>query len=227
MRTILLVLALLLSAAPVSALQKRSAAPDGSLSFEASVTGITRVSIKGDRIRKIVNADSGFEMSNDAETGDVFLRHLGGEITSETGYIVTEKGITLAYELNPVKREAEAVLITIEGQDNAGSEGSYPTSSASFADPVAVALTGFVREVIAKRINGKSAPKRANGTTVTTYSNDSFKARVLIARAGKDARRVRQQDFYEDGVLAVWVERPSLAPGEASWVVTVEARSVP
>ena len=222
MKFFVLTFALLLQASAVLAMQSFTVAPDGFVRFQASTKGITRISIKGDRIRKIVNAETSFEMSNDEETGDVFLRFMGDKAQSETGYIVTEQGVTLSYELNPVKRSSETVLITIQGQESRSTATGFSTSTgSSMSDPVAVALTTFVREAIAAKIGGKPAPKRGNGSHVATHRGDNFSARILVARAGKSARLVRQQDFYKSGILAVWVSKQSLAPGEAAWVVTV------
>jgi len=220
MRSLLLTLLFLCSATEAIALQKFTVTPDGFVRFEAATDGITRLSIKGDRIRKIVNAETRFEMSNDSETGDVFLKHLGGEMVPETGYIVTEQGITLSYELTPVDRGSESILISIEGHEDENAS-SFRSSTGGFSDPVAATLTGFVREAIATRIGAKPAPKRRNGARVSQFEKDGYRADILVARAGKKARLVRAQDFYRDGVLSVWVDRPSLAPNEVSWIVVV------
>ena len=221
MRAFFILLAVLFTALPAAALQKFTVAPDGFVRFEAATDGITRLSVKGDRIRKIVNAETRFEMSNDSETGDVFLKHLGGEVEPETGYIVTEKGITLSYELTPVERGSESILISIEGDETEEASKFRASTAGGFSDPVAATLTGFVREVITSKIGTKQAPKRKNGARVSSYKRDGYRANILVARASKGGRLVRAQDFYRDGVLAIWVDKSSLAPGEASWVVVV------
>ena len=84
---------LVVSASTVDAAQNRSASPDDTVSFSVSSTNVTRISIKGDRIRRIVNDESAFEMMNDEETGDIFLRAVGQATEGERGFLVTESCI--------------------------------------------------------------------------------------------------------------------------------------
>ena len=46
---------------------------------------------------------------------------------------------------------------------------------------------------------------------------------VRVAAAGKTARAVREQEFYRDGVLAVWIARKDLLAGERAWVVVIRS----
>ena len=77
MKKYALALILTLLATGVFAGQSYSVKPDGFIHLKVSLTGVTRISVKDDRIRRLVNDDSAFGMVNDAETGDVFLRFQG------------------------------------------------------------------------------------------------------------------------------------------------------
>ena len=95
--------------------------PDGEVRFNASINGPTRISVVGDRISRILQTDSAFEMVNDEGTGDVFLRFSGGELARENGYIVTESGVTIAFAMTPrPDLDMQTVLITVQGSRAGG-----------------------------------------------------------------------------------------------------------
>ena len=43
----------------------------------------------------------------------------------------------------------------------------------------------------------------------------------MVASGGASGRYVDPQEFYEPGVLAVWVEKNQLVAGERAWVISV------
>jgi hypothetical protein len=113
-RAVLLAMVLLGGAMPALATpQRHSVNEDGTVRFRATTIGITRVSVLGDRIVSIVADASSYDMRNDANTGDVFLRFTGQGDGSEGGYIVTESGMTVSYTVSPSNNPTETVLITI------------------------------------------------------------------------------------------------------------------
>lgn len=238
--------ALLLSSLPglASAEQHLTIALDKTAHFSASAEGVTRLSVEGDRIRKLVHGDSAFETMNDEETGDVFFRYVGdaAKLVPETGHLITESGATIAYEITPrASGDAETVVIAIKGQraPAKASEGAGESAGASasgsdpdpFLDPGSTATSGgaadglvtFAREMIVKHIGRKPAPKLGNGAAVTSDRGQGFRARILVASGGTSGRVLRPQDYQGARVRAVWVEKTTLAPGERSWVLTVEA----
>jgi hypothetical protein len=87
-RAVLLAMVLLGGAMPALATpQRHSVNEDGTVRFRATTIGITRVSVLGDRIVSIVADASSYDMRNDANTGDVFLRFTGQGDGSAGGYI--------------------------------------------------------------------------------------------------------------------------------------------
>ncbi len=218
---------------PARANQTATTVPDGSVSFEVSTSSVTRISVVGDRIRKIVNDETAFEMSNDSDTGDVFLRSVDGGVgETETGFIVTEKGVTIGYTLKPVAKKVASVLITVNG-DAPGASGSAVSGSLTggdlggglgYGNSITSHLTAVVREVALAHVVGRKRPKGGDGHVLSTVKGDGWKASVRVASGGKLGRLVREQDFYKKGVLAVWVERNQLGPGEVSFVIVVEAK---
>lgn len=220
--------------------QKLDLRADKTASFWAAVGGVTRVSVEGDRIRKLVHDESTFETMNDEETGDVFMRYVGDQskLVPETGHIITESGATIAYEIKPkVSAEAETVIISIKGRAAKPAEGSAASSAVSaepapFLDETATSsgaggysdsLVSFTRKMIVEHIGRKPPPKAGAGAVIATERSGGFKARVMVASGGAAGGLVRPQSYYTPKVLAVWVDKSSLGPNETAWVVIVEA----
>ena len=234
-------LGLLASGLPATAEQHLRVGIDRTAHFSASVGGVTRLSVAGDRIRKLVHGDSAFETMNDEETGDVFFRFAGDQakLVAETGHLITESGATIAYEITPRQSaDAETVVIEIAGQPapakTAGGAGAATTAAEAqpFLDPGSTDTSGggygnglvaFAREMIVKHVGRKPAPRLANGAQVASDRAGAFRARILVESGGASGRYIRPQDFQGSHVLAVWVEKSSLGPNERAWVLVVEA----
>lgn len=225
-------------ALPALAEQKLTARQNGTVRIAASSTEVTRISVVGDRVRRIIKDQSHFQEMNDETTGDVFLRYAGAhdKLSTETGYILTENGATISYELTPRQGlGAETVVITINGVPD--SPGVAPSRSLSGGAAQAFqlaagegggghssTLVAFTRAAIDRHIAGKAPPRRSHGSSVASESGSGMRARVLIAAGGRTGRYVRPQDFYGSNVLAVWVQRNNLGPNERAWVIVVEKR---
>ena len=217
--------------------QNFSVQEDGLVRFKASVSGITRVSVVGDRIASIVNDDgtSVYQVKNDEQTGDIFLRYVGpSEMPDkEGGYIVTEKGYTVAYEVLPIRSSTQTALIKIkphneeshlaDGPPNSG-VGDFADTSFGAGDGYAAQLTAATRETIMKKIRSPAPKTGRHGTLVSSHRMGDLVGEVRVASAGKAGRLVKEQDFFKAGVLSVWVQRKSLTGGERSWVVVVRKR---
>lgn len=222
-------LAVLIACAPLVALaaQYKTVKPDDTIRFYASTSEVTRLSVKGDRIRRVVNDNSQFEMTNDENTGDVFLRFSGEAAKRETGYIITENEVTIGYELRPSNKAVEPVIVTIKGvkpqQEAAEDAGDFAADDVGFSDNIALSMTGIVKSVATAHVLGKR-PRGYNNQRVKTVTGEGWKATVRIAAAGKDGRLVREQDFYREGVRAVWINKPALAANERTFVIVVESR---
>ena len=62
------------AAGPASAMQIIEAADHAELAAEVSATGVNRIALSHDRIRRVIRAPGGFETEHDPETGDLWLR---------------------------------------------------------------------------------------------------------------------------------------------------------
>ena len=210
---------------------------DAMVRFRASVSGITRISVVGDRISSIVNDNetSVYQVRNDEQTGDLFLRYVGPEglPEKEGGYLVTESGQTLAYEILPKRSSTETVLITIKGgaseevtptdASDGRLSGDFASTSFGASDSVTGSLVDATRQTIAPKIGSPSPTRGSSGTPVATHRMGDLVGEVSVDAAGKNARAVREQEFYRDGVLAVWIARKDLVAGERAWVVVIRS----
>lgn len=217
-----------------------STSPDGQIRFNVSLSGPTRISVVGDRIAKVLQSQSAFEMVNDEGTGDVFLRYSGngGQVTKESGYLVTESGVTVGFVMTPKTGiEMQTVLVTIKGSRGSASLTSKTSGFAVNAAPAATAnqtkapaqqsqsrtdkLAQFVRTVHARRIADKS-PGRLRAGNHTSYSSGGLRARVLVANAA-GGNVPHPQSFYRSKkTIAVWVG-DQVANGKV-WVIIVEGK---
>ena len=200
--------------------------PDGQIRFDYSVEGPTRLSVKGDRITKIIQADSQFEMVNDENTGDVFLRFGVGEPQTETGHIITEAGHTIGFTMRPNTRiQTQTVLVELTGvpTPRAATEVSAPATDPGPGFAVneggtsshSGALVDFVRKAIAAKIGTRSAGSHRQNQT---YVSGAFRARIQSVPSSNS----RPQSFYSSRVVAVWVD--DVTSGGRRWVVIVEKK---
>jgi len=227
----------LLAFAAAANTQRFKVNADDLVRFRASVDGITRISVVGDRITSIVNDNetSVYQVRNDEQTGDLFLRYVGPEglPEKEGGYIVTEAGTTIAYEIIPKRSSTETVLISINGGAPGASSaadasdgrlsGDFASTSFGANDSVTGGLVDATRRTIAAKIGSPAPTRGSNGALVSTHRMGDLLGEVRVAAAGKSARGLREQEFYRDGVLAFWIARKDLAAGERAWVVVIRS----
>ncbi len=204
--------------------------PDQNISFDASVTGPTRISVVDHRISKILQSSSNFEMVNDESTGDVFLRFAGGQPTSESGYIVTESGHTIGFTMNPkTELDNHTVLVTLRGASSvpvgreqsglsAGDSGFVVNSGGSGSSRTAN-LVSFTRQAYAARIGDRPASGQRVGN-FASYSAGGLIARISVASASSGQIPVERQFYRSSRTLAVYVDR--VISGGKVWVIVVE-----
>ena len=157
------------AARPALAMQILDAADHGELAAEVSATGVNRIALSHDRIRRVIRSPGGFEAEHDPETGDLYLRPRAAGHGSEPEaaepapvilFLGTEKGFTYRLTLTPSDRDSAQILIrngaaVARSEDpaaaTAGADpriGSLPrTRSGVGGGPRVAALVGLVRAV--------------------------------------------------------------------------------
>lgn len=202
--------------------------PDGNVRFNASMDGPTRISVAGDRIAKIIQTDTQFEMSNDRDTGDVFLRFIGSESIKEAGYIVTESGHTVSFTLTPLKGAgSQTVLIELVGLpkpideiESDGGDDGFEVDSASSGTGHANDLVTFTREAFNKRIGFTGAGSVKSKGVFKTYAKGGFRASMRSVSATQGLPS--PQAFYTQRTLAVFID--DVTDAGRIWVIVVEAK---
>ena len=156
------------AATPAQAMQILDAADHGELAAEVSATGVNRIALSHDRIRRVIRAPGGFEVEHDPETGDLYLRPMAAGHGSEPEaaepapvilFLGTEKGFTYRLTLTPSDRDSAQILIrngaalarAEAAVQDAGADpriGSLPrTRSGDRGRPRVAALVGLIRAV--------------------------------------------------------------------------------
>lgn len=212
--------------------QNITVSEDQTVRFLVSTSGITRLSVVDDRIRKIVNdtRSTNFELQNDEATGDVFMRYIGApdaEPAPETGYIVTEQGLTVAYSMAPSPKSPLSVVLELKAT-HTHSKAQKPSGIATSVgggagDSFVADLVKTVRETIKHWVHS-AQPEGLDKAVLHTQTVGNYVGTLSIAAAGTKGRALRERAFYKKGVLAVWVQKRNLSPGERAYVVTVRGR---
>jgi hypothetical protein len=231
-RTLSFIIAVMVLPNPVFADTVRlTTQPDQNIAFDVSVTGPTRISVVDNRISKILQSSSNFEMVNDEGTGDVFLRFAGGQPTPESGYIVTETGHTIGFTMTPkTDLQNHTVLVTLRGVSNTASSAATDASQAAAGGGFAVnsggagssrtaQLVQFARQAYATRIGNRAASGQRVGN-FATYSARGLIARISVASASNGQIPSERQFYQSSRTLAVYVDR--VISGGKIWVIVVE-----
>ena len=146
------------AAGPASAMQILEAADHGELAAEISATGVNRIALSHDRIRRVIRAPGGFVTEHDPETGELWLRPVASEEPEATDrapvilFLGTEKGFTYRLTLTPTARDSAQILIR---NGAAVARGVGPAAATAGADPRigvrgrprVAALVGLIRAV--------------------------------------------------------------------------------
>ena len=174
------------AAGPASAMQILEAADHGELAAEISATGVNRIALSHDRIRRVIRAPGGFETEHDPETGDLWLRPAAPAAVGSGGapvilFIGTEKGFTYRLTLTPSARESAQILIR-NGAARARAEAVAPTAE---ADPRVAALVGLIRAVTRREPPAGYAIETGTGkaigglAVIETWRGSRFTAHVV------------------------------------------------
>ena len=226
-----------LTAAPARAMQILEAADHGELSGEISATGVSRIALGGDRVRRVVRAPGGFAVEHDPESGDLYLRPAapaGGPGAAHgpvTLFIGTERGFTYRLTLTPAPRDSAQILIR-----NADAAGAGDPRIGIGGSPRVAALVRLVRAVARREVVAGYAivagggEVRAGIAVIETWRGPRFAAHVVEAGdvpvAGTDApdAAALAGTMRVGGgarVAAVWLAPPGTGPAGGRLAVVV------
>ena len=217
---------------PAAAIQVLDAMNHAELEAAISATGVSRVALADDRIRRVIRSPGGFDVEHDAASGDLYLRPLEAadpaleESTATplpiTLFLGTERGFTYRLTLTPDTRPSAQVLI----QNAAAAAETTAQATAGAARDARVAeLVRLVRAAARREILPgylvEVARSGRGSRTIETWRGARFTAHVLAADTDIDATSL--VDRFGSGVAAIWVASPrARAPRERIAVVVTE-----
>ena len=230
---VLAVVCVAIAALPGSAaaMQMLDAANHAELEAAVSATGVSRIALADDRIRRIIRSPGGFDVEHDAASGDLYLRPLdapGPEWDERpvdplplTLFLGTEQGFTYRLTLTPDARPSAQVLI----RNAAAADSVAPAAAGSARDARVAELVRLVRAAARREIlpgylveAARSGPHRH---AIETWRGTRFTAHVLPADSDADAAALAGR--FGIGIAAVWVASPrARAPHERIAVVVTE-----
>ena len=198
---------------PAAAIQTLEATDHAELEAAISATGVSRVALADDRIRRVIRSPGGFDIEHDAASGDLYLRPvdaagpaLGGMAGAPlpvTLFLGTERGFTYRLSLIPDARPSAQVLI----RNAAAPESNTLASPAATRDTRVTELVRLVRaaargETLPGYIveAGRSGPGHR---AIETWRGARSTANVLSA--GPDAAATALAERFGPDVAAVWV----------------------
>ena len=184
----------LATAAPARAMQILEAADHGELAAEISATGVSRIALSGDRVRRVVRAPGGFAVEHDPESGDLYLRPVAPAAGPETAYqpvtlfIGSERGFTYRLTLTPAMRDSAQILI----RNADAALADLVKRGAGASGPRVAALVRLVRAVARREVPAGYEIVPGGGeadglAVVETWRGPRFAAHVVEAGDGPGA----------------------------------------
>ncbi|MCY3703621.1 MAG: type-F conjugative transfer system secretin TraK [Rhodospirillales bacterium] len=197
---------------PAAAMQVLDATDHAELEAMVSATGVSRVALANDRIRRVIRSPGGFDVEHDAASGDLYLRPPDGTGPEAdvgaalpiTLFLGTERGLTYRLTLTPDARPSAQVLIR---------------NAAAVANPMAQAPTDVARDArvaeLVRLVRAVARRERMPGYVVEpafgrratqTWRGARFTAHVVAAGPDTEAAALARQ--FGTGVAAAWVASP-------------------
>ena len=202
---------------PAAAMQMLDATDHAELEAAVSATGVSRVALANDRIRRVIRSPGGFDVEHDAASGDLYLHPVEGPEPSLDGppgaplpvtlFLGTERGFTYRLTLTPDARPSAQVLIR---------------NAAAAADPAAQATAGLARDArvtelvrLVRAVARRQIPPGylveagsagSGRQTIETWRGARFTAHVLEAAPDIGPGVLAGQ--FGTRVAAVWVASP-------------------
>ena len=220
----LLLAAIFLWGAQASAMQILDAADHAELAAEISDRSVSRITLAGDRVARVVRGPDGFMVEHDKARGDLYLRPL--ERTSGSRgplalFIGTAKGFTYRLTLKTAARGSAQILIR-------NASAMHPAESPAPREGRVGAIVALVRAVVLREvlpgyvIHTPSGTPRPEGLALLeTWRGRRFVAHVyeMSFIPGDDNQTIMQG--MAPGVAALWTGKPESAPSGGRLAVAV------
>ena len=195
--------------APAAAIQTLEAADHAELEAAISATGVSRVALADDRIRRVIRSPGGYDVEHDAASGDLYLRPPegagpdtdAGAALPITLFLGTERGFTYRLTLTPDARLSAQVLIrNAAAADPVPPAAAGTTRDARVAELVRLVQAAARHEILPGYIVDADPSRRR---AIETWRGTRFVAHVLAI--GPDAHATALAEQFGPSVAAVWV----------------------
>ena len=221
----LLLATIFLWSAQASAMQILDAADHAELTAEISDRSVSRITLAGDRVARVVRGPDGFMVEHDKARGDLYLRPLeraSGSTAPLTLFIGTAKGFTYRLTLKTAARGSAQILIR-----NASAASNEPEAGRPREGRVG-AIVALVRAVVRREVLPGYVIHTASGTPrpeglalLETWHGRRFVAHVyeMSFIPGDDNQTIMQG--LSPGAAALWTGKPESAPSGGRLAVAV------
>jgi len=205
-----------------------------SIVVKVSETGLTRLSVQGDRLREVIGLDDTVVVDKDEVNGHLFLK---GVRTKQTITVVTEGGNLQDLTLIPGAKGSTSILLKQESPvakaDTAHTPLSFGTSfhpemNLGQAPTLANSIMGVMRHVFAG--HGILCEKSTTRTAITGleavsthhYRSQTFVGEVYtVKNTHACPTAICEKDFYHAGDLALAFSKKELEPGETATLFVI------
>lgn len=203
-----------------------------SLVLKVSETGLTRISVQGDRLREVIGLDDTVHVDKDEANGHLFLK---GVKTKQTITVVTEGGALQDLTLLPTAKGSTTILLRNEQNQKNDMKRTPLSFGESIRSPLQTnptspsdTIINFMRQLCA----GQGAVPKHTTTRTTTGGLEATPTHHLqsqifvgevytVTNTHDHPTALCEKDFYQTGDLALAVTKKELEPGEEATLYVV------
>lgn len=222
-----LLAALLFGAAPAVAMQILEAADHAELEAVVSDRAVSRITLAGDRVARVIRGTVGFAVEHDKARGDLYLRPLENASVRDalTLFIGTARGFTYSLNLRTAARDSAQILIR-------NAAATPHTESPMWGESRVGALVALVRAVARREVPSgylvetpQETPRRDGLLLLEVWRGRRFIARVYEADPGPGGDPETLVQGMAPGVAALWRASHESGPSGGRLVVAVHETS--
>ncbi len=221
---LLMLAAYLFGPLPASAMQILEAADHAELEAVVSDRAVSRITLAGDRVARVVRGAEGFAVEHDKARGDLYLRPLkraSADPGQVTLFIGTAKGFTYKLSLRTAARDSAQILIR-------NAAATPLTEGPVVGDGRVGALVALVRAVARREVppgyvveTPHESLRRDGLALLAIWRGRRFTARVYEADPSPGDDPVTLVQGMAPGVAALWRASHESGPSGGRLVVAV------
>lgn len=184
---------------------------------------LNQITIENDRILKVRGLPGTFELDTDNELGQVFIKPLASSDLPLCLFLSTESGKSYSLELNLEDTQRSASIVLVPASEILLQESDYLTELARCIKALHTGepLAGFTKTLVHSSIQFS---KTLKGHRVSVYQGPDFTAEILeLQNVGSTELSLTALDVYQDGVKAISIVDPSLAPKASTRIYWVKS----